>query len=73
MAKTTILAIFMVVLILGTVKESQGQEMCHDEIKVHGVCENKPCKVQCKAMHRNGYGFCVKGRINCFCTYPCTS
>ncbi|CAF2059814.1 unnamed protein product [Brassica oleracea var. botrytis] len=68
MAKTTILAIFMVVLVLGTVMESQGQEMCTDYSKGSVDCQAKPCNDQCVAKY-NGHGRCL--HTMCVCTYIC--
>ncbi|KAL0756622.1 hypothetical protein Bca101_094290 [Brassica carinata] len=60
MAKTTILAIFMIVLVLGVaMKETQGQENCHEYYTETGICEHNQCAAQC-ASKRNG-----TGRFNC--------
>ncbi|CAH8337309.1 unnamed protein product [Eruca vesicaria subsp. sativa] len=69
MVKTTILAIFMVLLVLGTVMESQGQEMCHDYIRGPEICQAKPCDDRCKAQY-NASGWCLGGTV-CLCTYIC--
>ncbi|CAG7903073.1 unnamed protein product, partial [Brassica rapa] len=55
MAKTTILAIFMVVLVLGMVMESQEQESCRDYIRGTEICQAKQCDDQCTFKY-NGYG-----------------
>ncbi|KAF8092418.1 hypothetical protein N665_0415s0038 [Sinapis alba] len=70
MAKTTILAIFMVVLVLGTVMESHGQETCRDYFRGPGKCQAKQCDDQCTAKY-NGYGRCLGTGIECLCTYIC--
>ncbi|KAF3574679.1 hypothetical protein F2Q69_00062328 [Brassica cretica] len=56
MAKTTILAIFMIVVVLGmAMKETQGQEDCHEYYTETGICEHNQCAAQC-ASKRNGTG-----------------
>ncbi|KAL0770038.1 hypothetical protein Bca101_035188 [Brassica carinata] len=69
MARTSILVIFMIVLVLGTMTmESQGQ--CHDYIVEGGICERKQCAAECTAKW-NGSGTCIKDTVNCLCTFKC--
>ncbi|WZZ05443.1 hypothetical protein YC2023_091364 [Brassica napus] len=71
MAKTTILAIFMVVLVLGTVTmESQGQELCHEYFVESGICVPKHCADRCTDKWK-GSGKCFNGTKICGCTFKC--
>ncbi|CDY45688.1 BnaCnng13530D [Brassica napus] len=69
MVKTTIFAIFMVVLVLGMVMESQGQESCREYISGTEICQAKQCDDQCTVEY-NGYGKCLAGTV-CLCTFIC--
>ncbi|CAN8267893.1 unnamed protein product [Cochlearia groenlandica] len=72
MTKATIIAIFMIVLAIGmVVQETQGQEMCHDFIKMT-ECENGECATLCKEKW-NGNGSCFQNIevMSCFCSFPC--
>ena len=55
-------------LFLGTVMESQGQEMCTDYSKGSVDCQAKPCNDQCVRKY-NGHGRCL--HTMCVCTYIC--
>ncbi|KAG7626030.1 S locus-related glycoprotein 1 binding pollen coat protein [Arabidopsis thaliana x Arabidopsis arenosa] len=72
--KATILAIFMVVLVLGMeTKETQGQEMCHDLIKKTD-CDDATCVTLCKQKwNGNGGGSCfqIVNLKSCLCAFPC--
>ncbi|WZY91852.1 hypothetical protein YC2023_064181 [Brassica napus] len=69
MAKTSILGIFMIVLVLGTVTmESQGQ--CHDYITEPAICERKQCAFECAAKWK-GSGSCIPDTDSCLCTFKC--
>ncbi|WZZ82389.1 hypothetical protein YC2023_102961 [Brassica napus] len=51
-------------------KETQGQENCHEYYTETGICEHNQCAAQC-ASKRNGTGRCVIGTKNCICSYNC--
>ncbi|CAN8267896.1 unnamed protein product [Cochlearia groenlandica] len=72
MTKATIIAIFMIVLAIGMViKETQGQQMCHDLPKMP-QCEDEACATICKQKW-NGNGSCFPNVrvMSCLCTFPC--
>ncbi|AEE80166.1 low-molecular-weight cysteine-rich 52 [Arabidopsis thaliana] len=75
MSKSTILAIFMIVLVLGKVtKETQGQEMCRDILMKAKNCDEGTCDTLCKQKWK-GNGSCFPNvytyRKSCLCTFPC--
>ncbi|KAG7578081.1 S locus-related glycoprotein 1 binding pollen coat protein [Arabidopsis thaliana x Arabidopsis arenosa] len=71
--QATILAIFMIVLVLGMkTKETQGQEMCHDLIKKTD-CDDAMCVTMCKQKWKGSGGSCFQN-VNlksCLCAFPC--
>ncbi|CAL9218250.1 unnamed protein product [Arabidopsis halleri] len=70
MSKATVIAIFMVVLVLGMVtKETQGHT-CVDyfEVTLPDVCEANWCTAECLKA-RNGKGTCWQKF--CQCIYDC--
>ncbi|CAD5324761.1 unnamed protein product [Arabidopsis thaliana] len=76
MSKTTVIAIFMVVLVLGLVtKETQGQELCHDYMSGTELCEEDKCVAKCIWMHGTAAkGTCMpKPSKQCLCTYSCNA
>ncbi|ESQ44694.1 hypothetical protein EUTSA_v10003401mg [Eutrema salsugineum] len=71
MTKSTVLVIFMVVLVLGMVaKETQGQERCHEYMTGTGPCEINQCVDQCTAKWK-GRGTCMPSSKTCLCTFNC--
>ncbi|KAG7566227.1 S locus-related glycoprotein 1 binding pollen coat protein [Arabidopsis suecica] len=73
MAKSTILAILMMVLVLGMVtKQTQGQEMCRDLLMRAKNCDAGTCATLCKQKWK-GNGSCFPNfQIkSCLCTFPC--
>ncbi|XP_019093744.1 PREDICTED: putative defensin-like protein 118 [Camelina sativa] len=77
MTKVTVLAIFMIVLVLGMMTgETQGQEMCRDLPMKGQKCVADTCATVCKQKW-NGRGLCFpdfNGQIKgCLCTFPCKS
>ncbi|KAG7564311.1 S locus-related glycoprotein 1 binding pollen coat protein [Arabidopsis suecica] len=74
MSKTTIIAIFMVVLVLGLVtKETQGQEFCHEYMLGAESCEENKCVIICGWKHIGGKGACMPlPSKQCLCRFSCT-
>ncbi|CAF2264609.1 hypothetical protein IGI04_014164 [Brassica rapa subsp. trilocularis] len=77
MAKNTTFAIFMIVLVLGMVmKETQGQQLCHERFIGATPCVPPQCAEQCTAKwgERAGRGTCLGGpgpANTCLCTFKC--
>ncbi|CAN6937041.1 unnamed protein product [Brassica oleracea var. botrytis] len=77
MAKNTIFAIFMIVLVLGMVMEdTRGGELCHEHFVQDSVCVPQKCAAQCTAKWgaRQGRGACGgwPGMAkDCLCTFSC--
>ncbi|CAH2079460.1 unnamed protein product [Thlaspi arvense] len=71
MTKATFFAMFMVILVLGTVmKDTQGQELCHDLFAEPQICNPTQCANQCTAKWK-GSGKCLGETKSCICTFKC--
>ncbi|EOA23216.1 hypothetical protein CARUB_v10019561mg [Capsella rubella] len=74
MSKTTIIAIFMVILVLGLVpKGTQGQELCHEYINGAVACEAQLCRELCTWRHPGGNGACMPSSKQCVCSFSCNA
>ncbi|KAG7578082.1 S locus-related glycoprotein 1 binding pollen coat protein [Arabidopsis thaliana x Arabidopsis arenosa] len=71
--RATILAIFMIVLVLGMeIKETQGQETCHDLIMKRD-CDEATCVTKCQQKWKGSGGSCFQNFnvMSCLCNFPC--
>ncbi|EOA11987.1 hypothetical protein CARUB_v10012713mg [Capsella rubella] len=73
MTKSTVFAIFMIVLVIGMMMNvTQGQEMCRDLLMRSQNCNAGECAALCKKKW-NGNGLCFPNVYlkSCLCTFPC--
>lgn len=53
-------------------KETQGQELCHEYITGSEPCDAKQCVAQCIWRHTQGKGACLPSSKTCLCSFSCT-